>query len=80
MSNSDEFRPQAGSNHEARDGEMRVIGAAIALSGDGQKALVWYRSEKLAVFDYKTAEVLVNEGRSDDVVRYVHSLTSGAAG
>lgn len=59
---------------------LKVIRAATDISGDVQKALYWYRNEPLSVFDYKTAEQLVSEGRGDDVLRYVASLEAGAAG
>jgi hypothetical protein len=32
------------------------------------------------VFGYKTAERLVSEGRTDDLLRYVASIEAGAAG
>lgn len=44
------------------------------------RALFWYRNEPLSVFDYKTAERLVSEGRTDDVIRYISALEAGAAG
>ncbi|MCA8157988.1 DUF2384 domain-containing protein, partial [Burkholderia contaminans] len=31
-------------------------------------------------FDYKTAEQLVSEGRTEDLLRYVTSLEAAAAG
>ncbi|WP_250535719.1 MbcA/ParS/Xre antitoxin family protein [Caballeronia sp. AZ10_KS36] len=59
---------------------LRVIRAASDLAGDVSKALFWYRNEPLPVFDYKTAEQLVSDGRADDVLRFVASLEAGAAG
>ena len=59
---------------------VRVIRAATDLSGDVGKALFWYRNEPLQPFGYKTAERLVAEGRSDDLLRYVMSLEAGPAG
>lgn len=59
---------------------LRVIKAATDLNGDLNKALFWYRTEPLSVFGYKTAERLVSEGRTDDLLRYVTSLEAGAAG
>lgn len=59
---------------------LRVIRAAADLSGDVEKALFWYRNEPLQPFDYKTAEQLVSEGRTDDLVRYIASLEAGGAG
>jgi hypothetical protein len=59
---------------------LRVIKAATDLNGDLNKALFWYRNEPLSVFGYKTAERLVSEGRTDDLLRYVASIDAGAAG
>lgn len=59
---------------------LRVIKAASDLHGELSGALFWYRNEPLSVFGYKTAERLVSEGRTDDVLRYVASLEAGAAG
>lgn len=59
---------------------LRVIRAATDVSGDVSKALFWYRNEPLSVFGYKTAEQLVSDGRTEDVLRYVASLDTGATG
>jgi len=59
---------------------LRVIRAATDISGDVNQALFWYRNEPLPVFDYKTAEQLVSDGRTDDLLRYILSLEAGAAG
>ncbi|WP_204356170.1 hypothetical protein [Burkholderia sp. JP2-270] len=57
-----------------------AIRAAADVSGDLSMALPWYRNESLPVFDCKTAEQLVLEGRSDDLMRDMASLEAGAAG
>lgn len=59
---------------------LRVIRAATNLSGDVERALFWYRNEPLQPFEYKTAERLVSEGRTDDLLRYIVSLETGVAG
>ena len=59
---------------------LRIIKAATDLNGDLNKALFWYRNEPLSVFGYKTAERLVSEGRTDDLLRYIASIETGAAG
>lgn len=59
---------------------LRVIKAATDLNADLGKALFWYRNEPLSAFGYKTAERLVSEGRTDDLLRYVASIEVGAAG
>ncbi|VWC77138.1 hypothetical protein BLA50215_00966 [Burkholderia lata] len=59
---------------------LRVIRAATDISGDLHSALFWYRNEPLRIFDYKTAEQLVSDGRVDDLLRYIVSLEAGVAG
>lgn len=59
---------------------LKVIKAGTDLSGDLDQVLFWYRNEPLSAFDYKTAEQLVSEGRTEDVLRYISSLEAGAAG
>ena len=59
---------------------LRVIKAATDLNGDLNKALFWYRTKPLSGFGYKTAERLVSEGRTDDLLRYVASIEVGARG
>lgn len=59
---------------------LRVIKAATDLNGNLGRALFWYRNEPLSAFEYKTAERLVSEGRTEDVLRYIASIEAGAAG
>ena len=59
---------------------LRVIRAAADLSGDVDRSLFWYRNEPLQPFGYKTAEQLVSDGRTEDLLRYIESLEAGAAG
>ena len=59
---------------------LRIIKAATDLNGDLNKALSWYRNQPLSVFGYKTAERLVSEGRTEDLLRYLASIEAGAAG
>lgn len=59
---------------------LRVIRVAFDISGDVEGAIFWYRNVPLPPFDYKTAEQLVSEERTEDLIRYVHSLEAGALG
>lgn len=59
---------------------LRVMRAAHDLSGDVGRSIFWYRNEPLPPFGYKTAEQLVTEGRTEDVLRYISSLEAGVAG
>jgi hypothetical protein len=57
-----------------------VIKAATDLSGDVHRAVSWYKNEPLSAFASKTAEQLVREGRTEDVLQYLVSLEAGATG
>lgn len=59
---------------------LRVIRAATDLNGDVARALFWYCNEPISDFEYKTAEVLVSEGRVEEMIRFISSLKAGAAG
>lgn len=59
---------------------LRVIRVASDLSGDVERAIFWYRNDPLPPFGYKTAEQMVSEGRTEDLLRYVKSLEAGAVG
>lgn len=59
---------------------LRVIHAAVDISGDMGNAIFWYRNHPLAAFGYKTAEKLVEEGRTEDLLPYLASLDAGVAG
>ena len=59
---------------------LRIVKAATDLNGDLNKALFWYRHEPLSAFGYKTAERLVSEVGTDDLLRYIASIEAGSAG
>ncbi|MDP9881459.1 hypothetical protein J2W25_005795 [Variovorax boronicumulans] len=60
---------------------QQVLAAAVAVSdGDLEAAMLWYRNEPLALFDYRTAESLVAEGRATDVLNLFESFQAGFVG
>jgi hypothetical protein len=60
---------------------LEVLAAMAAVSGGAlQDAVFWYRNEPLALFDYKTAEMLVAEGRAADVLNLLESYQAGFVG
>ncbi len=61
-----------------RDNIRRLRAAYDAAGGDMDRTLRWFRHEPLAAFDNHTAQDLVTDGRTDDVVRFVESLKAGA--
>jgi hypothetical protein len=62
------------------DDATRVLQAATDLSGEANTASSWFRNEPLPAFSSQTAEQLVRDGRTDDVLAYLQSLEAGAAG
>lgn len=60
---------------------QQVLAAAIAVAGgDLAAAILWYRNEPLALFDNRTAEALVSEGRAADVLNLLESTQAGFVG
>jgi hypothetical protein len=60
---------------------QQVLAAATAVSGgDFEAAILWYRNEPLALFDCRTAESLVAEGRVADVLKLLESFQAGFIG
>lgn len=59
---------------------VRVLHAATDLHGNVEDAVFWFSNHPLPVFEYKTAQTLVIEHRTDDLLRYLASLDAGFAG
>lgn len=59
---------------------LRVLTVATEITGDSERAVFLLRNEPLRAFGYKTADTLVQEGRSDAVIAYLESLADGSAG
>lgn len=69
--------PTTASEQRPLHESMKAIKAAYALSGDLDKALLWYHNDGIEAFDFKTAEELVSAGRPDDLLAYLMSLQAG---
>ena len=78
--NTPTARPHAAQLQKYLQDMVRVLAAATAMTGDEARAVFLLRNEPLRAFGYKTAETLVQEGRTDAVVAYLESLAGGAAG
>ncbi|MGY0561684.1 DNA-binding protein [Luteimonas sp. A277] len=78
--NTPRTRPQAPQLQKYLQDILRVLAVATAVTGDEGRALFLIRNEPLRAFGYKTADILVQEGRTDAVVAYLESLAGGAAG
>lgn len=76
--NRNALATQAGSPKVQRNlGEIaRVIAHAASLSGDEDKAIIWFRHQPIPGFG-KTAAELVEAGHADAVVWYLQSLEEG---
>lgn len=59
---------------------VRVLQAAIALGNDPTTALRNIKNYPIRSFESKTALDMVEEGRTDDVVAYLQSLSAGYVG
>jgi len=58
-----------------------VLAAATEVAGgDLEAAILGYRNEPLAPFDFRTAESLVAEGRAADVLNLLESFQAGFVG
>ena len=63
---------------QARLGEIaRIITVASELTGDRNRAIVWFRHQPLAAFDNKTAAELVKEGHVEAVLAHLNMLANG---
>lgn len=59
---------------------LRVLSAAMNVSGDRDRAIYWYRNAPIPEFRHRTAEHLVSTGKTDAVVSYLLSIESGSTG
>lgn len=78
--NTPRQRPQAPQLQKYLQDMVRVLSVTTEMTGDIDRAAFLIRNEPLRAFDRKTVDTLVQEGRVDDVVAYLESLASGAAG
>lgn len=78
--NTPTARPQAPQLQRYLQDMLRVLAVATALTGDDKRAAFLLRHEPLPAFGYKTADSLIQEGRTDAVIGYLESLAGGAAG
>lgn len=59
---------------------MRVLSAATVVQPDRDRALFLIKNAPIPAFRHKTALQLVAEGRTDDAVDYLESVSSGFVG
>lgn len=51
-----------------------VLVAATKCQGDHRGILFWFRNVPISPFHYKTAETLVSEGRTEELLKYIETL------
>lgn len=72
--------PDSGRLQDRLRDMVKAIVAAVALTGDLEKAVYWFRNEPIADYRHKTAAELVADGRLDAVLSYLEDLRNGASG
>jgi uncharacterized protein (DUF2384 family) len=56
----------------------RILAAAEELTGDADRAIVWFRHQPLAGHDGQTAQDLIEAGQGHAVLAYLDDLRDGA--
>ncbi|MDR2213048.1 MAG: DUF2384 domain-containing protein [Pseudomonadales bacterium] len=59
---------------------MRVLSAALEVQPDIERALFLIKNQPIPAFRHKTLLQLVQEGRTDDAIDYLESISGGFAG
>lgn len=59
---------------------MRVLSAATAVQPDTARAFFMVKNEPIPTFRHKTLLQLVQEGRTDDAIDYLESISAGFTG
>lgn len=59
---------------------IRVLSVATQVTGDYRKAIFWFKNQPLSPFGHRTAMQVVQEGRAQDVIDYVESMSAGFGG
>lgn len=59
---------------------MRVLSAAAVVQPDTQRAFFMLKNEPIPAFRHKTLLQLVQEGRAEDAIDYLESISAGFSG
>jgi len=59
---------------------MRVISAATVIQPDPQRAVFLVKNEPIAAFRHRTLLQLVQDGRTEDAIAYLESVSAGFVG
>jgi hypothetical protein len=74
-------RPESAQLQEYLRAAVRVLTAAIEVSEeDVSKTIYWFRNQPIQPLDYKTPELLVSEGKAEQVLHYLQMLDASPIG
>ncbi|MDO4683142.1 MAG: DNA-binding protein [Lautropia sp.] len=59
---------------------VRVLSAATATEPDTQRAIFLIKNEPIPAFRHKTLYQVIQEGRTDDAIDYLESISAGFVG
>ncbi|MEA3643926.1 MAG: DNA-binding protein [Lamprobacter sp.] len=59
---------------------MRLVSAATAVQPDPQRAIFLIKNEPIPAFRHKTLLQLVQDGRTEDAIGYLESISAGFVG
>jgi uncharacterized protein (DUF2384 family) len=59
------------------DPVVKILASAEELTGDADRAIIWFRHQPLPGHDGRTALALVEEGHADAVLAYLEDLRDG---
>ncbi len=71
-------RPKSASVQKRLEPIARLLAQVEELTGDPDRAIVWFRHQPLPGYDGKTAQQLVEAGHADAVLTYLEELRDGA--
>jgi uncharacterized protein (DUF2384 family) len=72
------MRPNSVAVQKSLEPVVRILAAAEQLTGDADRAIVWFRHQPIAGHDGKTAIQLVEAGHADAVLSHLDDLRDGA--
>lgn len=71
-------RPQSATVQKGLEPVVRILAAAEQLTGDADRAIVWFRHQPIAGHDGRTPLDLVEAGHADAVLAHLEDLRDGA--
>ena len=71
-------QPASAAVQRRLDPVVRILASAEELTGDADRAILWFRHQPLPGHDGRTARDLVEEGHGDAVLAYLEDLRDGA--